>query len=53
MNFDAPRLLAHAFLYELDSFMNTKNSDVEYVRYMDDIDIGTNTLGKAKKPFVT
>jgi hypothetical protein len=47
MNLDAPRLLAHCFLFEIDGLLMSK-SGVEFARYMDDIDIGVNTLPEAK-----
>src|SRR5271169_4211712 len=38
INLDAPRLLAHCFLYELDAYLDSdKNRD--FVRFMDDIDV--------------
>lgn len=48
MNLDAPRLLAHCFLYELDAFLHSDSSR-DFVRYMDDIDIGVDTIVDAKK----
>jgi hypothetical protein len=48
INLDAPRLLAHCFLYELDSFLASDPSR-DFVRYMDDIDIGVDTIVDAKK----
>jgi hypothetical protein len=48
MNFDAPRLLAHSFLFELDSYL-TKVAIGSYARYMDDMDIGVASVGEAKK----
>jgi hypothetical protein len=48
INLDAPRLLAHCFLYELDRFLgNTPN--IDFVRYMDDIDIGVDSTTEAKQ----
>jgi Reverse transcriptase (RNA-dependent DNA polymerase) len=47
IDLDAPRLLAHCFLYELDKMMS-RRSDVDYVRFMDDIDIGVDSIPAAK-----
>ena len=47
INLDAPRLLAHCFLYELDSFL-ASDPNRDFVRYMDDIDIGVDTIVDAK-----
>lgn len=48
INLDAPRLLAHCFLYELDAFLDSDPSR-DFVRYMDDIDIGVDSIVAAKK----
>lgn len=48
INFDAPRIVAHAFLFELDRFLNAKTPG-RFVRYMDDIDIGVESIGQAKQ----
>jgi hypothetical protein len=48
INLDAPRLLAHCFLYELDAFL-ASDSDRDFVRFMDDIDIGVDTFADAKR----
>ncbi len=42
INLDAPRLLAHCFLYELDAFLDS-DPNRDFVRYMDDIDVGVDT----------
>jgi hypothetical protein len=47
INLDAPRMLANSFLYELDKFVAT-NKSIDYARYMDDIDIGVDTVRNAK-----
>jgi len=47
INMDAPRLLAHCFLYELDEFLDSDASR-DFVRYMDDIDVGVDSLVSAK-----
>lgn len=47
INLDAPRILAHCFLYELDEFLESiPNAD--FARFMDDIDIGVDTIGEAR-----
>lgn len=48
MNLDAPRLLAHCFLYELDSYL-ASDPGRDFVRYMDDIDVGVDTIVDAKR----
>jgi hypothetical protein len=48
INLDAPRLLAHCFLYDLDSFLANDPSR-DFVRFMDDIDIGVDTVPAAKE----
>jgi hypothetical protein len=48
MNINAPRLLAHCFLYELDQVLS-RYSRGDYVRYMDDIDVGVDTVADAKR----
>ncbi len=47
INLDAPRLLAHAFLYELDTFLS-QTPGIDFARYMDDIDIGVDSVPAAK-----
>lgn len=47
INLDAPRVLAHCFLYELDSFL-AEDKSIDFVRFMDDIDIGVDNIVKAK-----
>lgn len=46
MDSDAPRVLAHAFLYEADAFLTTR--DCDFARFMDDIDIGVDDIATAK-----
>jgi hypothetical protein len=46
-NLDAPRLLAHCFLFEIDRFLLAQGCD--FARFMDDIDIGIDTLPEAKR----
>jgi hypothetical protein len=48
INLDAPRLLAHCFLYELDKFIDS-DPNRDFVRFMDDIDIGVDTIVDAKR----
>ena len=48
VDFDAPRLLAFAFLFEIDKFLDKETSG-NFVRWMDDIDFGVNDIDKAKK----
>jgi hypothetical protein len=46
-NLDAPRLLAHSFLFEIDEFLsNTKG--IDFARYMDDMDIGVDSIADAR-----
>jgi hypothetical protein len=47
-DFDAPRLLAHAFLFETDELLRDY-PDVEFARYADDVDIGCDTYTAAKR----
>ena len=47
VNLDGARLLAHCFLFEIDRlFVGKKNMD--YARYMDDMDIGVESIVAAK-----
>ena len=39
LNFDAPRLLAHAYLFPIDTHLQG-NTNIEFVRWMDDINCG-------------
>lgn len=48
MNLDAPRLLAHCFLYELDKCLDSAG-DKDFVRYMDDIDVGVDSVVAARR----
>jgi hypothetical protein len=52
INLDAPRLLAHCFLYELDAYL-ASDPQRDFVRYMDDIDIGVDTIVDAKRVLKT
>jgi hypothetical protein len=46
-NLDAPRLLAHCFLFEIDEFLS-QNATIDFARYMDDIDIGVNSVAEGR-----
>lgn len=48
MPLTAPRLLAHCFLYETDDFLKNRKG-IDFVRFMDDIDVGVDTYSEAKK----
>jgi hypothetical protein len=47
VNLDTPRLLAHAFLFEIDEFLKQKTND-HFVRWMDDIDFGCDSKEQAQ-----
>ncbi|MBP2294508.1 RNA-directed DNA polymerase [Azospirillum rugosum] len=47
VDFDAPRLLGHAFLFEIDKDLASMTDDV-FVRWMDDIDIPSKSEEEAK-----
>ncbi|NEP20476.1 MAG: RNA-directed DNA polymerase, partial [Leptolyngbya sp. SIO4C1] len=48
INFDAPRLLAHAYLFKLDEELeNATNGN--FVRWMDDVDAGVNSREEGKQ----
>jgi len=46
INLEAPRLLAHALLFELDEILNTKTNG-SFVRWMDDINFGVDSVDNA------
>lgn len=46
IQFDAPRLLAHAYLYEADELLA---SNGDFVRWMDDITFGANSVTAGKR----
>ena len=46
INLEAPRLLAHALLFEVDDILNVK-TDGSFVRWMDDINFGVNDVDSA------
>ncbi|HEY9825353.1 MAG TPA: RNA-directed DNA polymerase [Stenomitos sp.] len=48
INFDAPRLLAHAYLFKLDEELESATNG-NFVRWMDDIDAGANSREEGKK----
>jgi hypothetical protein len=48
MNLDAPRLLAHCFLFEIDKFLDSVSS-ADFARFMDDIDIGIDSISEARE----
>jgi hypothetical protein len=48
LNLDAPRLVAHAFLFEIDSFLNEVTKG-DFVRWLDDIDFGCDSVREAQK----
>jgi hypothetical protein len=47
VNFDAPRLLAHIYLYEIDEFLKTEALN-NFVRWVDDMTIAAPSLTAAK-----
>lgn len=47
IDIDAPRLLAHCFLFELDAVVEDMKFS-NYARFMDDIDAGANDIAEAK-----
>ncbi|MBE9157764.1 RNA-directed DNA polymerase [Nodosilinea sp. LEGE 06152] len=48
INFDAPRLLAHAYLFKVDEELE-KFTDGDFVRWMDDVDAGVDSREEGKK----
>lgn len=48
MESNAPRVLANAMLYELDKLADERAFG-DYARYMDDIDVGVDTVREAKE----
>lgn len=48
INFDAPRLLAHAYLFKLDEELESTTNG-NFVRWMDDIDAGVNSREEGKR----
>ncbi len=47
IHLDAPRLLAHSFLFEIDDLLK-KYPNIDFARFMDDIDIGVDTIAEAR-----
>lgn len=47
MDLDAPRLLAHTHLFEIDALFSADKS-LDFARYMDDLDFGVDSVAKAK-----
>jgi len=47
INFDAPRLLAHAYLFKLDEELE-KATNGDFVRWMDDVDAGVDSREAGK-----
>lgn len=48
LNFDAPRLLAHLFLFRADEYLKAAAGG-EFLRWMDDIDIGVDSEVEGKR----
>ena len=48
IQFDAPRLLAHTYLFEVDHFLE-RSSQASVVRWMDDINIGVKSEAEGKQ----
>lgn len=48
LNLDAPRLVAHAFLFEIDGFLNEVTNG-DFVRWLDDIDFGCDSYREAQQ----
>lgn len=48
IDLDAPRVLAHSFLFDLDRYANKSSGD-NYTRYMDDINFGVKTEAQGKR----
>src|SRR5690606_9623567 len=44
---DAPRLLAHTHLFEIDELFGADKT-IDFALYMDDIDFGVDSIAKAK-----
>jgi hypothetical protein len=47
IDFDAPRLIAHSYLYAADRHLDQKTEGA-FVRWMDDINFGADSLGQAR-----
>jgi hypothetical protein len=46
-NLDAPRLLAHTFLFEIDEWLSDLKN-IDFARYMDDMDIGVDSFQEGR-----
>jgi hypothetical protein len=46
-NLDAPRLLAHTFLFEIDEWLSNVKG-IDFARYMDDIDVGVDSVQEGR-----
>jgi hypothetical protein len=47
VNFDAPRLLSHVYLYEVDAYLKNATGN-KFVRWVDDITITTSSFSEGK-----
>ncbi len=47
VNFDAPRLLSHIYLYEVDAFLKSATGD-RFVRWVDDMTMTTTSVAAGK-----
>lgn len=47
IDLDAPRVLGHSFLFDLDRYAKKETPD-RYTRFMDDINFGTDSIAEAK-----
>lgn len=48
VNFDAPRLLSHVFLFEVDAFLKERTRD-QFVRWVDDITVAVDSRSEGKE----
>lgn len=48
INLEAPRVLAHSYLFDVDSFL-LRETEGNFTRWMDDIDFGVDDERKAKR----
>jgi len=48
IDLDAPRILAHSFLFDLDRYAE-KNASGRFTRYMDDVNFGVESISAAKR----
>jgi hypothetical protein len=47
IQFDAPRLLAHSYLFEVDNYLQSRSVQA-FTRWMDDITVGVGSISEAK-----